>query len=31
MFDLQEVGQGKWKPEDKLKLFQDTKGTKVLY
>eukprot|EP00903_Cladosiphon_okamuranus_P011637 g10946.t1 len=30
LFDLQEVGQGKWKPEEKLKLFQYTKGTKVL-
>ncbi|CBJ32618.1 diacylglycerol kinase [Ectocarpus siliculosus] len=30
LFDLQEVGQGRWKPEDKLKLFQHTKDTKVL-
>lgn len=29
LFDLQEVGQGRWKPEDKLKLFQHTKDTKV--
>ncbi|CAM9764700.1 unnamed protein product [Scytosiphon promiscuus] len=30
LFDLQEVKEGKWKPEDKLKLFQDTKNVKVL-
>lgn len=29
LFDLQEVREGKWKPEDKLKLFQSTGGAKV--